>query len=1046
MILRLLGTIAAETTGGELVVPAAAPQRRLLALLATRPGTVVPTEVLCGRLQLTPTDLRAAVVGLQALVGSDVLTATAPGYALEVRDSDARQFERLVDAARGAELQAGVDLRASALALFDGAAFDDLAVEPWAHAEASRLEALRQAVQEEQAGILDELRQGAPRTQERDDLTRGTLTFLFTDVVGSTATWEAEPDTMQHDLYHHDRIVLGAIAKWNGLPFGSGGDGFSAVFRDPCDAAQAAITAQVALREHPWTSRRRTTVRMGLHTGEAEARDHNYFGPAVNRGARLMSAANGDQIVVSHATALLLAPDARIDLVDLGLHVLKGIATPIRIHGVATEDHPWIDHPLTAARSTFGNISRPVDEFVGRSGELAEAVRGHRLVTLLGPGGVGKTRLAVEVALATASSFADGIWLTELVPVTDGEWVAHAVADALGIRVPEGADATDAVVTDLTDRQALLVLDNCEHVLDGATPLVQRLLRDCPQLTVLTTSRQPLRLGGEWIIDVPPLDPATDGVTLFMARAAAVGAPVDPEQDEQIARICGRLDGLPLAIELAAARLRSMTLDDLDERLAERFRLLRGGEPGSHHETLSGTVQWSYDLLDEVHQRFFSCISAFAGGIRLASAHHLWATTLGPPDADEFDTLDLLHDLVDRSIVVADQASGTETSYCLLETLREFGFAQLGSADRRRVEVAHLDHFARLAADADEAVRGTDWPGGIVAFQEIWNNLRAAVSTALEHRQHDEVEDVLASLMFVTFMRDIGEPTSWAERAAATGPNDIGPATCALVGLSRHRSGDLAGAVRSFDEGLAMEPAADPLMMLRYLKSVALFGMDQAQAGYDVLCQLVEEPARDDALDPMVQSSHAAYGALTANLSISDAAGGMARAHQALARRPNVAVAAVVAFNEAFLAYLDGDHDRLEELLLDVLDASEEHGVHYLTELSLGVLSLLPGRTGLGWALAALERAEQYSNRALANNALDEGALILFDLGEVETAALVLGHLPRRGSHVEAARRRDVVNALRALSDGPAMLQRGAGSERSLIVRAFEETAARVLR
>ncbi|MGH9273612.1 MAG: AfsR/SARP family transcriptional regulator [Acidimicrobiales bacterium] len=1051
MDLRVLGSIAVATTGGELLVPSTAPQRRVLALLATRGGSVVPTEALCDLLALSPAELRTAVADLQSLLGADVVVAEHPGHALRVDDTDAFRFERLVGEARAAGSHAGVDLRARALALFSGPAFGDLAAEPWARAEASRLEALRAHTLQEQDDALSVLASGTPAEgsppDDGDDLTTGTLTFLFTDIVDSTATWEAEPDTMQHDLYHHDRIVLAAIAKWNGRPFGSGGDGFSAVFRDPSDAVHAAISAQVALRDHPWTSRQRTMVRMGLHTGEAEARDHNYFGPMVNRGARLMSAAQGDQIVVSGTTADLLEPDPRIELVDLGMHTLKGIPSPMHIHGVSAENHPWVDRPLTVARSTLGNVRRTTDAFVGGSGPLADlaaALRSHRLVTLLGPGGVGKTRLGVEVALAEGGAFAGGVWLANLVPISDDEWVAHAVADAFGIRVPEGADPTDALVTDLADREALLVLDNCEHVVDGATALVRRLLRDCPNLTVVATSRQPLHLPGEWVAPVRPLDAGTDGVALLTARAASAGAPTDERDREKLAGICTRLDGIPLAIELAAARLRTMTIDDIDRWLSDRFRLLRGGEPGSHHETLQGTVQWSYELLDDTQQRFFSSVCVFAGDFDLGSAHHLWAATLAPQGADEFDALELLNDLVDRSIVVADR-SGRATRYRLLDTLREFGFAQLGSADRRRLELAHLDHYTQRAAAADQQVRGSDWQRGVEAFNDMWSNLRAAVATALEHREHDAVEELIANLAFVTFMRDLGEPDAWAERARAAAPDDIGPAVSALGGLSLQRSGDLGAAVQSFDHGLELDPAPDQLLMLRYLKAVALFGMDQGQQGYEILREQMDEPAPDDALLPMVRSSHAAYGALTGNLSIAEATAGMARSHHELTVRPNDAVSAVVAFNEALLAYLAGDHDRLEQLLLEVLETSEEHGVHYLTELSLNVLSLLPGRTGLGWALAALERAELHGNRALANNALEGGALILFDLGEVETAARVLGYLPHRGSHVGAPRRQEVVELLRSEPDGPALLARGATIDRPTIVRDFEQAAARVL-
>jgi predicted ATPase/class 3 adenylate cyclase len=485
------------------------------------------------------------------------------------------------------------------------------------------------------------------------------LTFLFTDIEGSTRLWEADADAMRASLARHDEIL--ATACVDGDLFKHTGDGVCAAFDAPTAALRAAAAAQRALADEPWATADPIRVRMGVHTGEAEYRDGDYFGVALNRTARLMDAAHGGQVVVSASTGALVDPAADgVALRDLGEHRFKDLRERERVFEMGIDGLERAFPPLRSLETYATNLPVQLTSFVGRSAELAEvsALLGEsRLVTLTGVGGVGKTRLAVQAAAETIDHYPDGVWLVELAPITDPGLVLGQAAAALGVREEPGRPLEDVLVDRLHDRTLLVVLDNCEHLIDEAAKLAERLLRAVPGLTLLATSREGLGIGGERLWQVPSLTrqgAQADAMSLFVERARMVrpGFRLDADTTDTVAAICARLDGIPLAIELAAARLRVFTVTQVAERLGDRFRLLTGGSRTAlpRQRTLEATMDWSYDLLAEREQTLLRRLSVFAGGFTFDAAEEV----CGGDPLDRAEVLDLLTHLIDTSLVTVD--------------------------------------------------------------------------------------------------------------------------------------------------------------------------------------------------------------------------------------------------------------------------------------------------------------------------------------------------------------------------------------------------------
>ncbi len=580
------------------------------------------------------------------------------------------------------------------------------------------------------------------------------VTFLFTDVVGSTRRWETDADAMRAALTAHDEVLRNAIEAHGGFLFKHTGDGVCAAFASPRCAVDAAVAAQRAL-ELP--------VRMGIATGEAELRDGDYFGTVLNRAARVMGAGHGGQILLAESTAVLLTG---VDLLDLGPRRLRDVPNPITVFQLRAPGLRIEFPPLQTLDATPGNLRPQTTSLVGRESELAEvqvALKAHRLVTLTGVGGVGKTRLALEVAGRSAPNFPDGVWVFELAAVTDPAAVPDAVAAVLGITQQPGKSVAESVAAALEGRSRLLVFDNCEHVLDAAADLVDAILAQSATVTILATSREGLGVANEQVWPVSSLDvvagTGSAAVELFVERSQAI-APRFSMTDEAdaVVEVCQRLDGIPLAIELAASRMASMTAREVRDRLDDRFRLLVGSRRGlARHHTLRHTVAWSYDLLDDTEKSLLTRCSVFAGGFDLQSACAVAGFD------DDYAILDLLDALVRKSLLVADRSSG-RTRFSMLETIRQFAEEQLiASGEITEVRTAHAHYFAGRESDimalwdSPRQREAYDW------FAAELANLRSAFRWAADQGDLDVAATVAAYVGWLGARVQTYEPIAWAE-------------------------------------------------------------------------------------------------------------------------------------------------------------------------------------------------------------------------------------------------------------------------------------------
>jgi len=577
------------------------------------------------------------------------------------------------------------------------------------------------------------------------DLPSGVVTFLMTDIEGSTRLWAEAPEAMRASLARHDAIAASVVGEHAGFlikPRGEGDSTFS-VFARATDAVTAACALQTALTAEPWPETAALRVRIAVHTGEADLGTDDYYGIAVNRCARLRSIAHGGQVLVSESTTGLVreALPEEVTLRDLGYQRLRDLAEPERVsqllHSALPSDFP----ALRTIDLVPNNLPYQVSTFIGRDAEMArirELLRETRLLTLTGAGGVGKTRLALQAAAEMLYEYQDGVWLAELASLSDGDLVAQSVATALDVREEPGRSLLETLVSRLREGQALILLDNCEHLVEACAQLAEHLTTHCPAIRVLATSREALRAEGETVLRVPSL-PVPHGVPgirpqpeqlaqypavrLFVDRASRAnsGFSVTNENAPAVAEICSRLEGVPLAIELAAARANTLSPEQIEERLDQRFRLLTGGRRTAlpRQQTLEATVRWSYELLSETEQRLFARLSVFAGGFTLEAAE----AVCSGDGIDAADTADLIGELAAKSLLIPGKGR-----YWMLETLRAYGRQRLeegGGAEA--VYDAHAGYFADLA----EATRGG--PRNAAGTQRLSDldrehgNLRAAL-------------------------------------------------------------------------------------------------------------------------------------------------------------------------------------------------------------------------------------------------------------------------------------------------------------------------------
>ncbi len=567
------------------------------------------------------------------------------------------------------------------------------------------------------------------------ELPAGTVTLLFSDIEGSTRLLQRAGDAYAELLAEHRRLLRESFERHDGHVVDADGDAFFVAFASASDAVAAAADAQRALAGHRWPEEHEIRVRMGLHTGEPQAIDGRYVGLDVHHGARVMAVGHGGQVLVSESTRALL--DESVQLRDLGEHRLKDLSGPQRLYQLQIDGLDAEFPPLNTLANRPTNLPVLANALVGRDRELEEAREllareDVRLLTLTGAGGTGKTRLALQVAAEQLERFANGVFFVSLAPVRDWELVVPTIAQTLGLREQPYEPLTETVTDYLRSRQTLLLLDNFEQVVAAAATL-SGLLASAPGLTVLATSRTPLRLSGEQTYPVPPLD-REQAVRLFVERAQAAvpGFELDGNADA-VTEICERLDGLPLAIELAAPRVRTLPPPALLRRLDQRLGLLTGGarDADERQRTLRATVEWSYELLIDSERTLFSRLGVFIGGSRLDAAE-----ALCDPDGElGIDLLDGLESLVDKSLLLQRPDPDGEPRFWMLETIREFALERLAADDALEdARERYARYFRGYAEQIDVEARTGD-QAALFALLEADNaNFRAALDWAQETR------------------------------------------------------------------------------------------------------------------------------------------------------------------------------------------------------------------------------------------------------------------------------------------------------------------------
>ena len=657
------------------------------------------------------------------------------------------------------------------------------------------------------------------------ELPTGTVTLLLADVEGSTRLWQTQPEEMTAAIARLDRTICEVISAHDGVrPVEQGeGDSLVVAFARASDAVACALELQRA----PLAPIR---LRIGVHTGEVQLRDEgNYIGPTINRTARLRDLAHGGQTVLSGIIEDLVLDRLPADawVTDLGMHQLRDLP---RLERVVQLCHPDVRNEFPPLRAPEIVVAQhlPVQftSFVGRDAEIEDVRQNlvdNRLVTLTAAGGVGKTRLAVQVATEIAGGYGGGVWLVDLAPITDPDLVPAAVIRALGLPDQQGSSTMDTLLRFVGDRRMLLVLDNCEHLLDACAALVVGLRGGCPAVTVMATSREPIGVSGEVSWRVPSLPLADEAIELFADRARRVRPDFRLTDDAATAaEICRRLDGVPLAIELAAARVRVMSLIEIRDSLHDRFRLLTGGARTAvrRQQTLRASVDWSHALLTEPERVVFARLAVFMGGFDLHAAE----AVAGGGDVKRFQVLDLLTLLVDKSLVVAESTSG-RTRYRLLETVRQYALERLGdSGEADAVRARHRDHYTAVAALLDTPASTGHERRLEQADTEI-DNLRAAFGWSRENSDIGLASQLASSLQPLWLGRGrIQEGLAWFDAALAdqcAHPHEVPPRVRAAVLADKATLDVYMGAtdcVEQAQQALAIaREVDDPALVLRAL-------------------------------------------------------------------------------------------------------------------------------------------------------------------------------------------------------------------------------------
>ena len=579
----------------------------------------------------------------------------------------------------------------------------------------------------------------------------GQVTLLFTDIEGSTVLWETEPVSMAKALARHDEILRRSIERNGGFVFKTVGDAFCAAFASPRAALSSCLQSQLQLQSEAWTDGLTIRVRMSLHTGSPQLRDDDYFGPPVNRVARTLSLAHGEQVLLTQGTVEVLKGDlpAKVELEDLGVHKLKDIDNFMLIHPDLRSDFP----KLRSTEIRSHNLPELGSSFVGREREIlqvSQLIRENQVVTLIGAGGTGKSRLAIKVGHESLEFYPDGVWLVDLSSLSDPEFIDQEIATVLGVREVPGRPIRDTLTQFLSKREMLVVLDNTEHLTKGVSEIVDAIVQVNNRVRFLATAREPLRNASERIFRVPSLSLPGDrevvtpenimqfeATRLFVERArqAQPALELTATTSIAIASICRQVDGIAFAIELAATRARTMTIEQIDVRIQDRLRLLASDERSnvSRRQTLRAMLDWSYGLLDDAEKAALNRLSAFSGGFSTQAAEAVLANgSYVGTQIEDWEVIDLLTRLADKSLVVAGNAFG-EHRYKLLETVRQYSKEMLeANGETTLVADEHLRFFTQYAETSEDKLQGPDQAEWLDRLEEDHDNLRVAIQWCLQ--------------------------------------------------------------------------------------------------------------------------------------------------------------------------------------------------------------------------------------------------------------------------------------------------------------------------
>jgi predicted ATPase/class 3 adenylate cyclase len=839
----------------------------------------------------------------------------------------------------------------------------------------------------------------------------GTVTFLFTDIEGSTRLWQEDEASMRQAVARHDQLLRDVVADHGGVVFSTMGDGLAAAFQSASAALSCAVEAQARLARESWGTARPLKVRMGLHTGEADLREGDYFGTAVNRAARLTAVGHGGQILCASSTAELANTDTA--LVDLGEHRLRDLDRPLHVFQLGDGSFP----PLRSLNAFPGNLPIQLTSFVGRQEELvsvSKAIEVSRLVTLTGTGGVGKTRLALQTAADLVTSFPDGVWLCELAAAVDRESLLQVVASALDYVSAPGADLEAGITRFVDSRRMLVVLDNCEHLLDPAAALAETVLECCPKLAILATSREALEVRGERVIRLRSLPVPQAGASLeqlvdfdaarlFLDRAETTGADLTLEASDgpAIAEICRRLDGIPLAIELAAARVIALAPGEIAAHLDERFRLLTGGRraPVERHHTLRATIDWSYALLSQREQTVFNHLGVFPSSFDANAAQVVAAAGQVEP----WDVLDALTSLVAKSMINADPSTTRSTRYQMLESLRHYARERLdatGASDEARR--GHARHYAGAAAEIMAGLRGPDEIVWRRRLEADVDNFRAAVAWSLDSAVEDDGEMAMVIIgeatgglfgtITISFAGvDFEQAVDWARRSGSRYASLV-LVSAAIDAYTRgdfRRGRDLS---REAMQGVRASPHPCGVLAGYF----TFLNPQNLAAELTAALQTLDEIAADTYQHAEVHGAAAAIAAAVGNV---DLARREAAITLKMGRRIGNPSLLALGLYASGLSSWQSDPTAAQSALEEHVQIVQSLGRQYREYIFARVLALLAqlrARDGRLWASVetlreALENAHNNGDRPAMGVCLARGTAVMAALGERETAAVFWG-------------------------------------------------------